>query len=360
VSKKLRCLLSNIHAVWNYRKRNVILSNLPTLLWIEPTNVCNLRCIMCPNKQIPKEKLGYMEWDVYKKIIDEARTFACSAYLLIAGESLLHKDIYRMIRYARENGIRPLLNTNGTTLVHEENIQRLLNAEPQHITFAFDGYDKETYEKIRVGARYEKTIEGIVNFLKAKKALGRKKPFVAITTLLVGIEEYGNVEKARDEFHQIFAGLPVDEFIEKTPNTWGGTFKETTEFYHHEPGKDFYPCSHLWSTMSIRWDGTVLPCCFDFFNTYTLGNVKERSLRQIWNDEPMRQLRKSMLDGTYTDVNPLCEQCVILTLDPILGLPAGMRAAFADSVTNLLGIGLEKYLIKLAKWVQPSFSLDIR
>ncbi|MHC4487640.1 MAG: radical SAM/SPASM domain-containing protein [Planctomycetota bacterium] len=358
--KKISIIKNVVRALYNYKRKKVLLDNLPTVLWIEPTNKCNLKCIMCPNSRIPKDRLGFMDWHVYKKIIDEAKQFTSSAYLLLAGESLLHKDIYKMIRYTADNSIRPLVNTNGTTLTSKEKRIALLESGVKHITFAFDGYNKETYEKIRIGADYDKVVEGIIEFLKEKKNRRLREPCVTITTLEVGVEDYQSKADAKKQFHKLFDALPVDQFIAKTPNTWGGVFKDTNRFTHHQIDKNrFYPCSHLWSTMSICWDGTVVPCCFDFFNNYVLGNVKEKSLKDIWNDEPMLKLRRAMLDGTYHALDPICKDCVILYLDAILGVPAGMRTAVKDMITNFLGTRIEKSIVKCAKKIKPSYSLRI-
>jgi len=73
----------------------------------------------------------------------------------------------------------------------------------------------------------------------------------------------------------------------------------------------------------------------------------------------MTALRESMLNGSYKDLNKLCNGCVILHLDPVLGVPAGMRTAVKDAITNLIGMRTEKYLIKFAKKIKPSYSLKI-
>ena len=111
--------------------------------------------------------------------------------------------------------------------------------------------------------------------------------------------------------------------------------------------------------MSICWDGTVVPCCFDFFKTYILGNVNQKTLKEIWNDKPMIQLRHSMLNNTYMSFNKLCKDCVILHIDPVLGIPSGIKTTIKDTITNLIGIKTEKYLIKVAKKLSPSYSLWI-
>jgi len=357
--KKIKVLVNNAKAFYGYHRGNIKISNLPTLLWIEPTNKCNLKCIMCPNTKIPENKLGFMSWEVYTKIIDEIREFASGIYLLISGESFLHKDIYKMIRYASDEGIRVLINTNATTLIQHGNVQKLLNSEPEHITFALDGYNAETYEKIRVGAKFDEVVMGIKDFLRTKKEQKKKKPYVAITTLLVGIENYKDKERAKHDFQALFQNLPVDEFIIKQCNTWGSIFKDTDKFVHQTPNREFYPCGHLWSTLSIHWDGSVVPCCFDFFFEYVLGNIKAKSLKEIWNDEPMLKLRKAMLSQSPEKINPLCDGCLITHLKPILGIPVGMRATVSDSILSILGSGFEKRFIKVVKKLTPSFSLEI-
>lgn len=357
---KLKLLTNLVKTILEYKRKKVKISNNPLLLWIEPTNKCNLKCIMCPNQSIPDEMLGFMDWDLFVKIINEIKDYVPTIYLLLAGESLLHKDVYKMIRYAADNKIRVLLNTNGTTLINRDNRQRLLESGVAHITFAFDGYNKRTYENIRVGAKYEIVLNGILEFLKEKKEKNKKYPYIAIANLEVGNEQYIDKKKEKKEFIRSFDGLKVDEFIVKTPNTWGGTFAECDEFNHHEfNNANFYPCSHLWSTMSICWDGTVVPCCFDFFKTYVLGDVNKSTLKEIWNGKPMLELRSSMLDGTYKSMNKLCNNCVILHLDPVLGIPAGMRTTIKDSMTLLFGLQYEKYFIKIAKKIKSGYSLQI-
>jgi radical SAM protein with 4Fe4S-binding SPASM domain len=264
-----------------------------------------------------------------------------------------------MIKYAREQNIRPLVNTNATTLVSEKQRIGLLTSGVEHITFAFDGYTKEAYEKIRVGAKYDSVINGIKNFLLEKKKRGLKKPFVAITTLEVGMAKYDDLEEQKRNFFKEFDGLPVDEFISKQPNTWGDNFKDTEIFSHQEHDEVNYPCGHLWSTMTILRDGTVVPCCFDFFKSYPLGNITNQTVDEIWNGNEMQNLRSSMFDNTFPTVNKLCDGCIIPHLKPVLGVPAGMRSAVKDSVTNIIGISTETKLKNIARRLTSSYSLKV-
>jgi radical SAM protein with 4Fe4S-binding SPASM domain len=111
--------------------------------------------------------------------------------------------------------------------------------------------------------------------------------------------------------------------------------------------------------MTILWDGTVVPCCFDFFKTYPLGNITNQSVEDIWNGEPMKKLRSSMFDNTYHKVNSLCDGCLIPNLNSVVGVPAGMRSAVKDAITNTIGISTESKIKKVAKLITNTYSLKV-
>jgi len=357
MNKRTKVLSNTISAIINYKQKKTELSSKPITVWVEPTNRCNIKCVMCPNPEIPKGDLGFMDMDLYKNIIDQVQDYAAAIELLFAGESLLHKKIFDMIEYAKSKGIQVVTSTNGTLLGKRKD--DLLNSGLDRLNIAFDGYNKETFEKIRVGAKFDSVFGQTIEFLEEKKRRNLKHPYVVITTLEVGLDEYDDVEKQRKEFHSHFDNLPIDEFISKQPNTWGGYFKETEDWNHQKLKPTFDPCSHLWSSMSIHWDGIVVPCCFDFFNELILGNVKEKSIEEIWNDKPIVDFRKSMLDGSYLDLNPLCEKCVIIHTGNALGIPPGMRSSIRYTLAKQFGFGIEKSLIRLAGRVSSGYALKV-
>ncbi len=149
--QKLNRLSRFFRVAWHYKRGNARLPYAPLRLWVEPTSFCNLKCPMCTSKDIPEDKIGYMDWGLYKKIIDEARDFVYDINLFLGGESLFHKRLPDMIRYAKENGIGTRLSTNATVLTKEKR-EALLDAGLDFIIFSFDGYEKEVYENIRVNA----------------------------------------------------------------------------------------------------------------------------------------------------------------------------------------------------------------
>ena len=100
----------------NYKKKKAVLPYLPIRLWIEPTSFCNLKCVMCPNKDLDAKDKGRMTFELFRKIVDEAKNFIHEANLIHRGESLLHPEFFEMVRYAADAGIVTKLHTNGTLL----------------------------------------------------------------------------------------------------------------------------------------------------------------------------------------------------------------------------------------------------
>ncbi|OHE54978.1 MAG: hypothetical protein A2Z47_00530 [Thermodesulfovibrio sp. RBG_19FT_COMBO_42_12] len=290
---------------------------------------------MCTSKDIQEDKIGYMDWDVYKKIIDEAKGFVFDINLFVGGESLFHKRLPDMIRYAKENGIRTRLSTNATVLTKDKT-KALLDAGLDFIIFSFDGYDKEVYEKVRVNANFEKTLGNIKGFLEEKKRRGSAKPYVVLQVIEfqpaqpvqpVGTEFNSVPDPAavpeaekRNAFLKGLEGLPIDKISIIEPHTFGGKISRESDKKFRTVGRKYVPCTFLWYSMSIRWDGTVVPCCVDLSGDMPLGDVRKETLLEIWNGQKLIELREKIASGRYTDV-PLCKGCDILWKEQLFGIP---------------------------------------
>ena len=328
--KTIKKFLRLAKIYYSYKRGNSILSYKPIRLWIEPTNKCNLKCIMCPHsqKEIHFEK-GFMDMDIFKKIIREAAHFGSDVNLFMGGESLLHPKLIDMIKYMKHKHIPSRLYTNGT-LITPEISEELIRSGLDHITFSFDGPHRETYENYRKGASFEKTLENIRNFLSAKRALNRKRPFTVIQCLEFKEIDYN--PEFKTQFKKLFDRKMVDSFTFIKPHSFGGVFKRYSTLKGH---KDYSPCAFLWYSMSVMWDGTVVPCCVDMFKRYPIGNVQDSSLEELWNSDKLVNLREKIYRGEYEDIE-LCSECDILWKKRILGIPIKSFYNFADMIKSRL------------------------
>ena len=305
---------------WSYKLKKTRLAYMPVRLWIEPTSHCNLACIMCPNKDLPKAQKGTMDFNLFQKVIDQARGRVFDVHLMHRGESLLHPDFFRMVRYAHEAGLVTRFHTNGT-LLDEDKSRRLIESGLDQFAFSFDGFDKATYESIRVKGRFERTVANITRFLQIKKELGAKKPYTVLE-LIYFPKVFRTVgPQGQKEFLARFRGLPLDEIKVKKPHNWAGDLGRPGE------RKRYAPCTFLWQALVIFWNGAVLPCPQDFFGAYELGNVRSSTLAEIWNSDRMVTLRRKLLDRDFEGL-PTCARCDRPWRPQILGVPTEYLGRF--------------------------------
>jgi radical SAM protein with 4Fe4S-binding SPASM domain len=302
-----------IRLYFHYRKKSKKLPYLPIRLWVELTSLCNYRCIMCPNKDLEKKDKGFMDFDLYQKIIDEARDFVLDINLAHRGESLLHPQLIEAIAYAKKNGLYTRLHTNGSLLT-EGLSHQIIQARLDRLSFSFDGYEKETYESIRKGGDFDKTVSNIIRFLEIKKETRSRKPITAIEVISFDDPDKQVSPEAKEQFKHRFQSLPLDSFVLKEMHNWAGQIDKKSR------GKNYTVCPFPWNALVIFWDGAVLPCTQDFFGTYIIGNVKHARLKEIWNAEKMVSLRTKLGESMIAELEA-CSNCDRIWREAFLGVP---------------------------------------
>src|SRR5881396_380104 len=179
MSGKLRNRLS---IAASYFRHKTVLAGGPIEITLESTAKCNLYCPMCP-RHIYTFDNENMDLELYKKIVEDCKQYVEFVWPYGIGEPMIHPNIFEMIRITREAGIRTGMSTNAT-LMDERRADQLLDCGLDYVILAFDGATKETYEKYRVGATFEKTLDNIQNFLKKKQSRGSKLHVVVQMVLL--------------------------------------------------------------------------------------------------------------------------------------------------------------------------------
>jgi radical SAM protein with 4Fe4S-binding SPASM domain len=133
---------------------------LPTHIEIEPTETCNLRCRMCHVSYMPVENRPRLSAALIDKLSDLR-----GAYVIIGSgfEPMMNPEFATIVRKLTrlENSLE--LVTNGT-LLSADNVDALKSSKLESMTFSFDGISEQSYEWIRRGASYSKTIDAIVKF----------------------------------------------------------------------------------------------------------------------------------------------------------------------------------------------------
>ena len=285
---------------YNIYPKIKVIDEFPPCVQIEPTSICNFRCVMCyqADKTFSSKSkgfMGHMNIDLFKKCIDqlegkvEALTFASR------GEPTLSKSFKEMIKYTNDKFLGLKINTNASML-NEEMIHLLLSSDIQTIVFSIDSKDKESYEKIRVNGNFEKTLKNLELFNNIRdKEYNRSDKIVRISG--VKINDKQNVNEMKKKWGNI---ADIIAFTNYTP--WESS-------YDNEINNIDTPCNELWTRMFIWWDGKVNPCDYDYKSYLSKWNVKNRNISDIWNSFEYNDLRLKHLSNLRNSVEP-CKRCI--------------------------------------------------
>ena len=246
---------------------------------------------------------GYMSLEIAEKTLTQAAELGVTEVrFFLAGEPFFHPHLSELVAISKKRGLLTLIHTNAT-FMPEDRVEKVIDAGLDKISFSFDGESAEEYEAVRIGGKFDSTLQNITNFLNLKKQRGSKFPITTIQ--VIKMPSSRNPDIITDEFRGRFTGLPVDEFLLLKPFTWPG--QEEKEFAR-KPGHRYFPCMIPWTSLSVGWDGRVLWCCGDLNGKGVLGDVNTSTLREIWNGGEIKRLRRGLHSGNLDDL-PLCQNC---------------------------------------------------
>ena len=302
---------------------------------------CNFKCNYCLHSltetqlEGKKFKKQFMDLEVYKKAIDDIAAFGEKIKALIFaghGEPLLHKDIARMVSYAKEKGIaeRVEIVTNGSLLTHKL-ADELIAAGLDRLRISVQGVNAAEYTEV-MGKRFDfdKFIQQLEYFYKSKK---ETEVYCKIIDIALRSEEqreiFEKIFSAVSDKHAIEYAIP---FVQEVDNA---ALKESFEC--SKQGNAAQPakvCSMPFYMMVLAPNGDVLPCCStDVPLVY--GNVRSSSLKQIWQSALVKGFCRLHLLGNR-EKHPVCSVCSV----PCFGLQEG------DYLDDYAGMLLEKYQLR--------------
>lgn len=284
----------------------------PFAIAIEITNDCNSNCFMCPRADMKRAK-GNMSLEFFKKIIDELVENKVKLRKLFPywmGEPLLNENFDKMINYAREKDIAEMivLASNAISL-DEDKAKRLIECKLDELFISLDAYTEETYRKIKGEVcTLKKVEENIKTMLRAKKEMNSSLPYVRLKFLKSAVNA-----KDAELFKQKWEPLVDEVYVEEDFNAWNGTNKRVNNNFDENivnknmPGNR-WPCDRLWYQVSISQDGLVTPCIADWSGLGFIGDLKKKSLFEIWNSPEIIEMRKKQIEGRYDEL-PMCAKC---------------------------------------------------
>ena len=273
----------------------------PPYLLIEPVATCNLRCPFCFQTDptfTRKPYMGVIDFEFFKKIIDEADEIGVGAVTLASrGEPTLHKKLSDMVEYIKnkENIFEIKINTNGSFL--SENLcHKILKNDVNQVVISADHYEKKDYERLRLGANFEKIVSNVDMLFDIRKKF---YPNCITEIRISGVDNEKNLD--RKKFHEFW--------IKRSDHVTACFPMERWDTYNNKIHPDINsPCELLFDRMYIWWDGKVNPCDADYKSYLSFGNYNENSIKDLWNNSLIQKVRNDHLAGMRQKHNP-CNKC---------------------------------------------------
>jgi len=145
--------------------------NIPPLyaLYFYMTEGCNLACQHCylaPKFDEDGSKYPVMDVNIFKNILEEAKSLGMQNVKLTGGEPLMHPKIYEILNVLKEFDIPVWMETNGL-LCDEKLAQAMAYSPNAFVSVSLDGSTAEVHDKIRgVHGAFDRSVQGIKNLLK--------------------------------------------------------------------------------------------------------------------------------------------------------------------------------------------------
>ena len=270
---------------------------------LEPFNVCNLECTMCPYPDMDRAK-SQMTMELYKKIVDDVVAFGHTRLNLTHyNEPFLDTNLFERVRYAKEKGLIVGFFSNAT-LMNPEKAQNTLDSGVDWINFSIDGGTKESFEKIRVGANFEETFSNISHLIKLRRERNSNKPEINIHTTILSKENL----KSSNQLKELLNGADTYTMglVDSRGNQKNYNFMKT--FTSRGNKTRLYPCSIPWTTLTVMSNGKVCICCRDHEGEVILGDLNKQTISEVLNSEQMLEVRKLHLEGQGDKID-LCKNC---------------------------------------------------
>jgi len=256
--------------------------DFPKLAIIEVISVCNLRCIMCPQKNMDK-KPGKMKFYLWKKIIDEIaeRSPWTEVWPAIMGEPLLMgDDLLKMIGYATGRGIRKIMLNTNAALLDRRMSRRIAEVGVKQVIFGLDAATEKTYRRIRVGGDFNRVTSNIMYLAGLLRKKGLRAP-----TLIAQFIEMDENTKERVLFKEMWLERGVAVKI-RPKLGWGyGVAARNLDFSQRKR----IPCPWLMRTMSVHYNGRVAQCDADYEGHFYAGDLNYQTIDEVWNGELKRR-----------------------------------------------------------------------
>lgn len=275
-------------------------------VYIEITNVCNLKCEFCP---VTQRQPRFMDSDSFERVLSQVKAYTDYIYLHVKGEPLLHPQLSHFLNLAKSYGLKVNITTNGT-LINKVGDKIINKPSLRQINFSLHSFDANDLD-----FSFEQYLSHIMDFTLSA---------VNSTNLIVSYrlwnleEDIKSIQKNRHILNLIEKAFDLDYKIEdKLLDNRG--IKIAKNIYLNAASRFVWPdkqliesdiagfCYGLRDQIAILVDGTVVPCCLDGEGVINLGNIFNEGFEAVINGNRANAIFEGFSSNKV--VEELCKKC---------------------------------------------------
>lgn len=304
--------------------------SFPQHYYIDIGNYCNLRCPFCvTGAGEGTAKKGFMSLDNFSVIFNKIKGHAKLIALYNWGEPFLNREVLEIIRVAKGRSIKVHIDSNlSMKEFTDEYCDRIVESGLYSLFASVDGVTQGAYETYRVRGNVDRVFRNIKRLNVAKLRAQSEYPIIGWQFHVSAFNEH-EMAAAEEKAAKMGVGIVFKRLNSPDPKWWSTLHEQSQmvlkglEWFNrtYSPQKNeelsklqlhpamVNPCSQLFGTMTIAWDGEVMPCTCVEGPAYSMGNMLTSSLAEVWNGSEFRKSREFVLNfGPLQHTGSVCER----------------------------------------------------
>jgi len=284
---------------WAENPKQQQVSEWPLLVDIELSSICNLTCPMCyttTDRFKQSVDMKRMNFDLYKKIIDEIGGHVPAVRLSLRGEPTLNTKFVACIEYAKASGIKEVSTLTHGGKLSGRYMRRVIDAGIDWITISVDGLE-DVYDSVRKPLTFSDTLERIKEIKRYKDERGLKRPVIKIQGI------WPAIQKDPQRFYDTFS--PYVDLI---------AFNPLIDYLENDDQIEYiesFSCPQQYQRLVICADGLVVKCSNDEHNQELIGDVKKQSVHEVWHSDAMTRVREMHKQSRGFMQSAVCRKCYL-------------------------------------------------
>jgi MoaA/NifB/PqqE/SkfB family radical SAM enzyme len=274
---------------------------------VEINNTWNIDCVMCKTSLATRKK-GKMADEVLNVVLGRYGEMGIvGVELHTIGDPLANPNLRHVLAELRKRRLTTAITTNGLLL--SRHWETLLDYADvcRGVTFSIDGATKETYERIRLGGKWEALLANM------EIARQRLKGHLPLRTNMVvsrdNRDEVGQqIERFRDLVEEPSRDMHFSLLNSLSPdNTYFHTMNLFPDYTTKNIGCRFTSGEGLFAHI----DGRASVCCRDYDGTLVIGDLKQQTVPEVWSSSRLAELRDAHQKGDLSAF-PMCDTCFVV------------------------------------------------